>query len=267
MTPDGEKRGHPLPTIIALHGALMTGRSMRQVFGLDEVAEHNSFVAVYPDGIRRRWNDGRVEDERGPDDVRFIRKLAEQLVRDGIADPARLYLVGLSNGGMMTYRMACDAPGLFAAYAAVIANISALVADRCPKSVSAPFIVINSTNDHVVPWDGGEVGPGSRRGELMSTPETVDFWRRQNGCSERAETKPLPDKDPNDGSTVLAKQYADCRSGAPVVLFAVEGGGHLPPGANVGDRPLLRLMLGRANHDISAADVIWKFFRRFPLTR
>ena len=267
VRPDGAKPGHRLPTVIALHGALMTGRSMRRIFGLDDIAEHDRFAVVYPDGIRRRWNDGRTGDERGPDDVLFIRRLVDRLVRDGLADPERLYLVGVSNGGMMTFRMACEAPGVFAAYAAVIANISAVVADHCPQTVSAPFLIINSTNDRVVPWDGGDVGPGSRRGELLSTPDTVDFWRRRNGCNERAETKPLPDKDVNDGSTVRATQYADCRSNAPVVLLAVEGGGHLPPGAEIGDRPLLRLMMGPANQDISAADVSWKFFKRFPLPR
>jgi poly(3-hydroxybutyrate) depolymerase len=78
--------------------------------------------------------------------------------------------------------------------------------------------------------------------------------------------KPLPDKDQRDGSTVLARQFGDCQSDAAVVLLTVEGGGHLPPGADIGNRPLLRSILGGpANQDISAADVSWKFFKRFPL--
>ncbi len=60
VRPDGAKPGHRLPTVIALHGALMTGRSMRRIFGLDDIAEHDRFAVVYPDGIRRRWNDGRT---------------------------------------------------------------------------------------------------------------------------------------------------------------------------------------------------------------
>ena len=102
------------------------------------------------------------------------------------------------------------------------------------------------------------------RGEVLSTLDTVDFWQRRNGCEGRSQEKPLPDKDDSDGSTVVARQFAECRSGSPVVLLTVEGGGHLPPGAQVGNRPMLRAMLGRANQDISAADISWKFFKRFP---
>jgi polyhydroxybutyrate depolymerase len=265
--PNGVRPGRPLPTVIALHGATMNGRMMRRMFGMDELSERAGFAVVYPDGLRRRWNDGRAERGGGPDDVGFLRGLADYLVHERIADPARLYLVGVSNGGMLAYRTACEAPGLFAAYAAVIANLPARVAERCAGRGSAPMLVINSTDDPVIPWEGGELGGFARRGEVLSTPDTVEFWARQNGCSADVQTKPLPDKDASDGSTVLARQYADCKSGAPVVLLSVQGGGHLPPGTQLGNRPLLRLMLGQANQDISAADVSWKFFKRFPLPR
>ncbi|WP_170937026.1 MULTISPECIES: prolyl oligopeptidase family serine peptidase [Rhodomicrobium] len=265
VLPDDTRPGERLPTVVALHGGLMSGKSMRKIFGLEEIAERGRFAAVYPDGVFRKWNDGR-SDSDGPDDVRFMRNLADYLVRKGIADPRRLYLVGISNGGMMTYRVACEAPGIFAAYSAVIANLPAKVSEEC-KGGGAPFLVINSTNDSVVPWDGGDVGNFINKGEVLSTPETVEFWRRRNACAREAEVKPLPDRDARDGSTVMATQYGDCKSGAPVVLLTVEGGGHLPPGAKLGNRPFLRSVLGPANQDISAADVSWKFFKRFPLER
>ncbi len=266
VTPESAKRREKLPTVIALHGALMKGASMKRIFGLDELAERDRFAVVYPDGIRRHWRDGRPGAASGSEDVRFIRQLADHMVRSGLADPDRLYLVGVSNGGMLTYRIACEAPGVFAAYAAVIANMPERVAESCRRKGSAPMLIINATHDPVIPWDGGDIGRFRSRGEVLSTPDTVAFWRRYNRCSEKSETKPLPDKDRTDGSTVLAKQYIDCKSDAAVVLLTVEGGGHLPPGAQVGDRPLLQSILGGpANQDISAADVSWKFFKRFPL--
>lgn len=266
VVPESAKRGERLPTVIALHGALMSGKSMKKIFGMDGLAERDKFAVVYPDGFRRRWNDGREGGGR-PDDVRFIRRLADHLVRSGLADPKRLYLVGVSNGGMLTYRVACEAPGVFAAYAAVIANMPERVAEDCPaRGGGAPMLIINATDDPVVPWEGGEIGRFWRRGEVLSTPDTVAFWRRYNRCSGQSQMKPLPDKDRRDGSTVLAKQFGDCRSDAAVVLLTVEGGGHLPPGADIGNRPLLQSILGGpANQDISAADVSWKFFKRFPL--
>ncbi len=267
ILPDGMKPGQRLPTVIALHGALMSGKSMSRIFGMDELARGSRVAVVYPDGLRRRWNDGRTGSADGPNDVRFIRQLADRLVQDGVADPKRLYLVGVSNGGMLAFRIACEAPGIFAAYAAVIATMPSDVAETCPRAGSAPFLIINSTEDRVVPWEGGEIGPLARRGSVLSTPETVEFWRRHNRCKSQAEVKPLPDKDQADGSTVMAKQFAECESGSPVVLLTVEGGGHLPPGAQIGNRPFLRSMLGAANQDISAADVSLKFFKRFPLPR
>jgi polyhydroxybutyrate depolymerase len=264
VIPDGAQRGRPLPTVVALHGGLMNGKSMRRIFGMDDLGQQDRFAVVYPDAVGRRWNDGVSGSGDGADDVRFLRNLADHLVRQGVADPKRLYLIGMSNGGMMAYRVACQAPGIFAAYAAVIANMPKNVADGCRPGGGTPLIVINSTDDPVIPFEGGEVGRWAR-GEVLSTPETVEFWQRRNGCEGRSQEKPLPDKDNSDGSTVIARQFAECRSGAPVVLLTVQGGGHLPPGAQLGNRPLLRFMLGRANQDISAADISWKFFKRFPL--
>jgi polyhydroxybutyrate depolymerase len=172
--------------------------------------------------------------------------------------------MGVSNGGMMTYRIACEAPGIFAAYAAVIANLPSGLSEDCRLRSGAPFLIINSTDDPVIPWEGGDINRWSRD-EVLSTADTVAFWRQRNGCSEKSQAKPLPDRDGSDGSSVVAERFADCRSGAPVVLLTVEGGGHLPPGAQIRNRPMLRSMLGEANQDISAADVSWKFFRRFPL--
>lgn len=261
--PSTVKPGKPVPTVIALHGRLMQGKSMRRILGLDALSERDGFAVIYPNGLKRRWNDGR---NGGPDDVGFIRLLVDYLVSERIADPKRLYLLGVSNGGMLTYRMACEAPGLFAAYAAIIANVPRILAENCRNSGHAPMLIINSTDDPVVPWDGGEVGRWAKRGEILSTRETVDFWLEYNRCSEKSQMKPLPDKDRTDGSTVEAKQYSDCQSQSVVVLLTVDGGGHLPPGAQVEDHPLLEHMLGGpANRDISAADISWKFFKRFPL--
>lgn len=275
-TPDGERsfvayvppgKSRRLPVVIALHGAVMDGRGMQRTFALDEIAEREGFIAVYPDGRARRWNDGRRERWRQagePDDVDFLIRLARRLAEDGLADTRRLYLLGVSNGGMMAYRVACEAPGTFAAYAAVVANMPASLTDRCRPKTGVPMMIMNSTNDPLIPWGGGSLGFAGRFGRVVSTEQSLDFWRRNNGCDGERQTMPLPDRDRKDGSTVLAQQYNRCKSGAPVVLIAIEGGGHLPPGAEVRARFLVEGILGKANRDISAADVTWKFFRRFP---
>jgi len=269
VAPEGVGRSR-LPAVFALHGAFMDGRGMQRVFALDAIAQREGFLTVYPNGANRRWNDGRRFPWRragqGPDDVAFLANLARRLVEDGLADPRRLYLAGVSNGGMMVYRMACEAPQTFAAYTAIIANMPARMAERCRPGKGAPMLIMNATHDPLVPWKGGRVGPWGDRNDVISTKESLNFWRRNNGCEGSRQTKPLPDKDRTDGSTVIAEQYNACRSGAPVVLLTIEGGGHLLPGTDLGRLPLLAAILGKANRDISAADIGWKFFRRFPAT-
>jgi polyhydroxybutyrate depolymerase len=263
-----ESRGRKLPAVLALHGALMDGRSMQQIFGLDAIANQEGFVAVYPDGLGRRWNDGRRVPWHRPaesvDDAGFLVSLARRIVDDGFADPKRIYLVGVSNGGIMAFRMACEAPGVFAAFAAIIANMSVGLAKSCQPGRGVPMLIMNSTKDPMIPWGGGPMGFAGRYGRVVSTEDSVEFWRRNNGCDGNGQRKALPDRDQKDGSTVTAQQYNHCRSGAPVVLITIEGGGHIPPGATFGSRVLIESILGKANRDISAADISWKFFRRFP---
>jgi polyhydroxybutyrate depolymerase len=270
VLPDGAERRR-LPTVIVLHGALMDGRWMRKTFGFDSVGQREGVLAVYPNGVRRIWNDGRNvrlpfwrRNRERADDVAFVTALARRLADDGLADPRRTYLLGVSNGGMLAFRTACESPATFAAVGAVIASMPVDVAATCNPGRAVPMIVINATNDRFIPWNGGALGPGGRHGAVVSTPQTVDFWRRNNGCAAQPSKRPLPDKNAADGSTVDAEQYAACDSGAPVVLVTVEGGGHLPPGAEIGERPLITAILGKGNKDISAADLSWRFFRQFP---
>lgn len=201
------------------------------------------------------------------DDVGFITAIARRLVADGVADPRRLYLVGVSNGGMMAFRVACEAPGVFAAYAAIVANMPVRLLRNCEPGQGVPMLIMNATGDRIIPYHGGALGFAGRHGRVASTEASLDFWRRNNGCDEQRQTRPLPDKDTRDGSTVLAEQYNRCRSGAPAVLITIEGSGHLPPGVEIEARPLVETFLGKANRDISAADISWKFLRRFPEKR
>ncbi len=264
FVPDSVPPDSTMPLVIALHGPMMTGRSMRALFGMDGYAEQEGFAVAYPNSRGSRWNDGRSMRERGPDDVRFVNLLARRLVEQGIADRSRLYLVGMSSGGMLAYRIACETPETFVAYAAVVADMPKRVARGCRHNTGVPMLIINSLRDALAPdGDQAEWEPDN----VLSGTWTVDFWRRANGCEGAPQVKKMPDSDPDDGSTVVAEQYVNCRTRMPLVSFTVENGGHLPPGAHIGNRSLLLSMLGQPNGDISSADIAWKFFRRFRAGR
>ena len=184
-------------------------------------------IAVYPTGtgsagVFLTWNAGGLPERmsRGkPDDVAFIRILVKTLVDEGIADPKRIYVTGPSNGGMMTLRLLCEAPELFAAAAPIIASLPVDTASKCKPTRPLPVLVINGTADPLVPYAGGGVGFAGRRGNVISTDETMTRLRRINGCSDASTTQRLPDLDPNDHSTVMVTSWTRCSSSAPVVLY------------------------------------------------
>ena len=247
----------PAPTVIVLHGGGGNAERMARYNKFGEFARGHGIVAIYPDGIDNAWNDGR-HDERGAtaDDVTFLKKLVGQLIADHLSDPSRIYLTGMSNGGMMTLRMACEAPDLFAAVAVVAASQPQGVA--CAHAAPLPILIINGTDDDMVPYAGGPVGKGQvDRGRVIGHRATLSFWEKMNGCKGPGTVTPMPDT-AHDGMTSARTAFA-CPADAPVVGITVKGGGHSWPG---GSRGLIaRMLLGPVTRDFSANEVIWDFFK------
>lgn len=254
----------PRPTILVLHGGGMSANHSLRTNGIEPLVEREKFVAVYPNALLREWNDGREArmKERGyADDIAYMRALVKELVTTGIADPNRVYVTGASNGGMMSLRLICEAADLVAAAAPIIANLPTDIAANCKPSRPVPVLVMNGTADPLVPYNGGGVGFAGRRGNVMSTDETMARLRRFNGCPDSGNTMRLPDYDPGDGSTVTVISWTSCSSGAPVVLYRIDGGGHRIPHRKSNPMAMVDRMLGKDNHDIDAPEVIWAFFR------
>lgn len=245
----------PRPTVIVLHGGLGSGAHTAATSGFAEAAAAAGFTAVFPDGIDRRWNDGRVgwRDGDGPDDVAYLSALADALVADGIAQADRIYLAGISNGGMMTFTMACLAAGRFAGIATMIANMPAGIGPCALAPM--PVVMVNGTDDPLVPYGGGGVGTFGRRGEVLGVEQTAGLFTQAFGCGAPVAAA-LADRDPGDGTTVTRFDWQGCVPGASVTLYRVEGGGHTVPGWTVRARRLL----GASNRDFSAAQAILAIF-------
>ena len=122
--PPSYEVGTPTPLIIAFHGGGGDGEGMELLTHMDEISDRERFIVVYPDGINRNWNDGRSQINPGVDDVGFVRDLLDQLGSDYSIDTKRVYATGISNGGFMSYRLAFDLSGRFAAIASVGAPLS-----------------------------------------------------------------------------------------------------------------------------------------------
>lgn len=266
----GKKR---VPLIVLLHGGGSDGRRMDRFTGFNRIADDEGLILVAPDGVDRHWNDGRVATgykahETDVDDVGFISRLIDLLSAEFQIDPDRVYVAGISNGGMMSIRLGLELPEKLAAIAPVVAALPEPMAQKTFKLQPIPVVIVNGTEDPLVPWSGGEVRfMRKTMGRVLSTPDTVQFLVKHNKCSPEAVTVPLRDNDPSDGIRVFKSEYyGGADGGADVTLYAVEGGGHTWHGP----RPLVQYLpparIGRASRDFDATAEIWSFFQKHPRT-
>ncbi|MEE9303706.1 MAG: PHB depolymerase family esterase [Thiotrichaceae bacterium] len=264
--PHNRKPATNLPLILVLHGGgKADGDETAKHTGYNTLADKHGFIVAYPNGLNAQWNDGRGKTYRNTnnastDDVGFISVLIDTLIRDYKADANRVYVTGLSNGGMMTLRLGCELSSKLAAIAPVIANIPQNIIGKCKPDSPLPVLIMNGTNDPLVPWNGGDVKFFRKKmGKVVSTRETVKFWVKHNQCNPVPSRRAVPNTDKTDHSKIVVTTYSCRNKNNEVVLYAVHGGGHAFPGSNTRDLPRI---LGRKNKDIKGADVIWKFFKR-----
>ncbi len=256
------------PLIIALHEGGGSGRGLvRLTQGhFNKIADREGAYVVYPEAIRRYWNEGRnlplsYAHRNDVDDVEFVRSLIEQLTDKYPIDKDRIFVTGMANGGMMAFKLACALPDLITAIAPVNASLPRDIVNECAGASGPGLLVMNGTEDPRMPYDGGMITVlDTEQGEVFSTRETINFWLRNNGCPMHSEKKMIPDRDRHDDTTVTMYSYSGCETGARVVLYRVEGGGHTWPG---GRQTLKEDQVGRTSRDINACEEIWTFFGSF----
>ena len=260
-----------LPLVIALHGRGGNGESMILVSrkGFEKLADRDGFIVVYPDGIEMNWNDGRKDEEakdrahaENIDDTGFISDLIDSMIKDYNVDPKRVYVTGISNGAIMSYRLACELSHKIAAIAPVDGSIPNMLLHECSPSRPVSLMAINNINDPLVPFNGGEIYGHFhmvKLGQVLSVDESIGFWVTRNKCSTTPVVAEEPDRDPKDGTRVTRKEYNDGMEGTEVTLYSVDGGGHTWPG---GFQYLPVWLIGKTSRDIDANEVIWEFFKK-----
>lgn len=270
QTVDGERsvlvtdfsRGQRAPLVVVLHGALGSPAQVRGYMTWDEVAARERLVIAYPQGRAQSWNDGSPPDGRRfsashlSDDVAFIRRVVTEMLADGRIDRERVFVTGLGSGGLMTFRLICEAGDLFTAAAPLLANLAIRWTRSCPGR-PMPVLMMMGTQDRFAPW-AGRAHSGDPDSTLLSGADGFTFLRLRNGCSGAGE-RPLPDSVESDGSKVVLMDGTGCRHATQ--LYRIEGGGHQTP-TRAGRRgvPLTGTQLGNQNNDMEAAEEIWQFF-------
>jgi len=258
----------PTPLVVLLHGRPSNAASMAAITRMNAVAARNGFLVVYPEGINNEWNafyDLTNQRAQAPqDDVRFLRDLVGDLARDLNIDRRRVYVGGFSNGGFMTYRLACSAADTFAAFAAVGANLYSVLTDECRGGRPVPILIMHGTADPSVPYNGVVVRDQDDREVRVSlgSHDTAAFFVRRNHCSQAGSSTTFPQKGRSPGTHVLRFVPEGCDAGAPVQFWIVNGGGHTWPGV---PDVLDAATFGPTNQDIDAGEALWDFFREQTL--
>jgi polyhydroxybutyrate depolymerase len=239
--------GKPDALVIVLHGGSGRPAAIAAHTRFNRLADREGFIVAYPAARNGRWQDGRPGAERG-DDVAFLHALADTLrLRHGIPG-ARVFVAGISNGAMMSYRLACEAPAALGAIGAVAGAMPAGLQGKCTGAAPMPVIAIHGTEDRLVPFDGSAV--------LLSVPATLAVWAARANC--RAPSPAVTTDRVRDGTVVEHVTYTSCD--VPVELHTIRGGGHTWPGG-----PRVRVVrLGRTSRELDATEALWRFFDRIP---
>lgn len=247
--PPPSSDGQMQPLVFNLHGFGSNAVEQQVYSQMDAVADTAGFFVCYPNGRNNAWNVGWAFGSTA-DDVGFLSALIDTLLARHDISPWQVYTCGMSNGGFMSYRLACELNDRIAAAASVTGSMVPSYMGDCNPGRPVPVLQIHGTADQVVPYAGSP-------SISISMDNLLAFWTANNGCSDEPLTEELPNTNTNDGSTVTRMAYNDCADTGEVLFFRINGGAHTWPGAAID--------LGVTNRDISGSEEIWHFFRQYAL--
>ncbi|NNH70936.1 esterase [Nocardia uniformis] len=230
-----------MPAVIVLHGVNGNGQQIEQVSGMSMVADTGKFVAAYPDEYP----------------VDGVTALIDELVANRNVDPARVFVTGISRGGIFTEGLGCKLSGKLAAIAPLSGGLQVSLQDKCTPVKPLPVMLIHGTADPIVPYDGGMPRglPHGQAATVMSAPDTFAFWRGKDACTGDTTTTDVAGTD----ATVTLTAGPACDRGAEVRLYSVIGGGHTWPGGATSQQQYVAT-LGPLNTQFDASQQIWDFF-------
>jgi polyhydroxybutyrate depolymerase len=243
-----------VPLVINMHG--YGSNSVQQMFYGDfkPLADVDNFIVVCPNGTldgsgSRYWN--AFVNGGATDDVSFISQLIDSLSVTYNIDQSKVFATGMSNGGFMSYKLACELTNKIAKIASVTGTMNPGLTATCSPSSSIPVMEIHGTSDQTVPYNGIP-------NVMEPIADVVDFWVNHNNCDLSPTITAIPDNDPNDNSTAERIVYANGDNNSEVIHYKVIGGGHTWPDA------IIDIPGSSTNHDFNASTAIWTFFKGEP---
>ena len=281
--PPQASTGKPLPLVLNLAGATQNGFLEELQTGMDNNADQNGYLVAYPDGTRISkvltpdpvaknaqygWNAGQccgLPVTRRINDVGFLEKVIANIAARTPVNLRRVYMTGISNGGMMAYAMASEASD----HVAAISSISGQVElPTIHPSRPVPTLEFHSVDDPIAKW----VGVPNKDPRLrLSVMEGIDQWVKADGCNPRAVTGSTivgAAGSISAGETATPVTYQDCKAGTEVALWRFTGSGHVWPGSLLNTGPMDTWILGGVGRGIvlvDANEAMWQFFQRYEI--
>ena len=249
--PVGYDAANPAPLVVLLHGYTSTGARQDGYMKFGSLADEYGYLFLAPDGTKEEsernyqfWNATEAccnFHESTVDDSAYIRALIEEVKATYNVDPKRVYLIGHSNGGFMTYRMAYDHSETIAAIAS-LAGASFTDPDLRAPATPVHILQIHGTNDQTIRYEGGNFGLS----DYPSAVESVERWAAYNGCAVEATPgdKPLDLERRIDGEETTVMRYvSDCNPNGSAELWTIKDGGHIPSLSDTFNRQVIEWLL------------------------
>lgn len=249
----------PVPLVLNLHGYGSNAVEQELYSNLRGVADTAGFIIVHPNGLidavgRRYWNTFDAPGQNA-NDLGFIDRLLDTMQANFNIDRNRIYSTGMSNGGFMSYELACKMSNRIAAVASVTGSMLTTRITACNPGRPVPALQIHGTADPTVPYNGSALN------RFAPIELVVNFWVQNNGCNPTPLIIPVPNTNTTDLSTAERRLFTGGQRGSTVEFYKVENGGHTWPGASIPLPPSV------TNYDFVASVEIWRFFSQFRLNQ
>lgn len=257
------------PLVIALHGG---GGSAKQLMRhtkarFNSLADQEQFIVVYPQGIKKSWNDNNERDKNGYarkeniDDVGFIKLMISTLkLKYNIKNDA-IFACGVSNGGLMSQTLALELPEIFKVIGLVASNFGVDELNKIDRPSPFSVLFIHGTNDPIFPYHEGEISVFNKsRGKVLGIEKSISYMADLNGNGLDPISSPIENTSTSDQCQSEYFSYPnESDPDLKIELIKIYNGGHTWPGSK--DIRAFRGIVGKTTQDFNACDALWVFFK------
>ena len=233
------------PVLFVLHGYTSRGLWIMNYSGFQSIADDAGLIVIYPQGTllpatgQTHWNVGGWTTSSTTDDVGFINAVINFLNNEYSINSKRIYSTGMSNGGYMSYKLACDLSPRIAGVVSVTGSMTSETLDGCNPTHPTSVAQIHGLQDSVVNYDGN--------GFSKPIEEVMNYWVNINNCSLESDTSEISG---NNGGGIH-DVYSGCDNQTNVELYLMTNMGHNWPNQN--------------NHDLQASSTVWNFLSKYDI--